>query len=57
MKITEVRATPLGSPLEEKLRWGAMSVGVKGGIIVSEPSAWASVASRSFAIRVASRVV
>ena len=35
MKITEVRATPLGSPLKEKLRWGAMSVGVKGGIIVS----------------------
>lgn len=35
MKITEVRATPLGSPLEEKLRWGAMAVGVKGGIIVT----------------------
>lgn len=35
MKITEVRATPLGSPLDEKLRWGAMSVGIKGGIIVS----------------------
>lgn len=34
MKITEVRATPLGSPLQEKLRWGAMAVGVKGGIIV-----------------------
>lgn len=35
MKITEVRATPLGTPLQEKLRWGAMEVGVKGGIIVA----------------------
>jgi D-galactarolactone cycloisomerase len=34
MRITGVRATPLASPLEEKLRWGAMEVGVKGGIIV-----------------------
>lgn len=34
MIITEVRATPLASPLEEKLRWGAMTVGVKGGIVV-----------------------
>lgn len=34
MKITEVVAIPLASPLEEKLRWGAMVVGVKGGIIV-----------------------
>lgn len=35
MKITGIRATPLGTPLEEKLRWGAMAVGVKGGIIVA----------------------
>jgi D-galactarolactone cycloisomerase len=34
MKITEVVAVPLASPLEEKLRWGAMVVGVKGGILV-----------------------
>jgi len=34
MKITDVQATPLASPLEEKLRWGAMVVGVKGGIVV-----------------------
>ncbi|WP_433618096.1 mandelate racemase/muconate lactonizing enzyme family protein [Dactylosporangium sp. CA-139114] len=34
MKITAVTATPLGSPLQEQLRWGAMAVGVKGGIIV-----------------------
>lgn len=34
MKITEVVALPLASPLEEKLRWGAMVVGVKGGIVV-----------------------
>lgn len=34
MKITEVVAMPLASPLEEKLRWGAMVVGVKGGIVV-----------------------
>ncbi|MGI9658687.1 MAG: mandelate racemase/muconate lactonizing enzyme family protein [Gaiellaceae bacterium] len=34
MKITSVRATPLALPLEERLRWGAMTVGVKGGIVV-----------------------
>lgn len=34
MKITAVTASPLASPLDEKLRWGAMVVGVKGGIIV-----------------------
>lgn len=34
MKITGVRAFPLASRLAEKLRWGAMAVGVKGGIIV-----------------------
>src|SRR6478672_10298743 len=34
MKITDVRAFPLGSPLEEALRWGAMAVNVKGGIVV-----------------------
>ncbi|GAA1567412.1 arabinonate dehydratase [Dactylosporangium maewongense] len=34
MKITAVTATPLGSPLQEQLRWGAMAVGVKGGIVV-----------------------
>lgn len=35
MKITGVRATPLGSPLVEELRWGAMSVHIKGGVIVT----------------------
>ncbi|MGH3631891.1 MAG: mandelate racemase/muconate lactonizing enzyme family protein, partial [Sciscionella sp.] len=34
MKITSVRAVPLGSPLAEPLRWGAMEVGIKGGIVV-----------------------
>ncbi|MHA6793007.1 mandelate racemase/muconate lactonizing enzyme family protein [Pseudonocardia bannensis] len=34
MKITAVEATPLGSPLDEPLRWGAMVVGTKGGIVV-----------------------
>lgn len=34
MKITEVRAIPLASPLEEPLQWGAMVVNVKGGIVV-----------------------
>lgn len=34
MRITGVSATPLGSPLEEELRWGAMAVHVKGGIVV-----------------------
>ena len=34
MKITEVRATPLASALDEQLRWGAMTVTTKGGIIV-----------------------
>jgi L-alanine-DL-glutamate epimerase-like enolase superfamily enzyme len=34
MKITHVEATPLGSPLDQRLRWGAMTVGVKGGVIV-----------------------
>lgn len=35
MKIVDVRATPLGTQLHEKLRWGAMAVGTKGGIIVA----------------------
>jgi D-galactarolactone cycloisomerase len=34
MKITEVVALPLATPLGEKLRWGAMVVSVKGGIVV-----------------------
>jgi D-galactarolactone cycloisomerase len=34
MRITGVTATPLGSPLDEELRWGAMAVKVKGGIVV-----------------------
>ncbi|WP_375492600.1 mandelate racemase/muconate lactonizing enzyme family protein [uncultured Jatrophihabitans sp.] len=34
MKITGVRAVPLGSPLAQPLRWGAMTVDVKGGILV-----------------------
>jgi D-galactarolactone cycloisomerase len=34
MKITDIRATPLATPLEKPLRWGAMTVGVKGGIVV-----------------------
>lgn len=34
MKITSVTATPLGVPLDEELRWGAMAVKVKGGIVV-----------------------
>ena len=34
MKITNVRAYPVGLPLTEKLRWGAMSVSTKGGIVV-----------------------
>lgn len=34
MRITGVTATPLGTPLDEGLRWGAMTVHVKGGIIV-----------------------
>ncbi|HEV7823577.1 MAG TPA: mandelate racemase/muconate lactonizing enzyme family protein [Mycobacteriales bacterium] len=34
MRITGVTATPLGSPLDEELRWGAMAVRVKGGIVV-----------------------
>lgn len=34
MRITEVTATPLASPLDEELRWGAMTVRSKGGIIV-----------------------
>src|SRR5688500_13544213 len=34
MKITSVTAVPLGVPLDEELRWGAMAVNVKGGIIV-----------------------
>jgi D-galactarolactone cycloisomerase len=34
MKITGVTALPLASPLEQELRWGAMTVGVKGGIVV-----------------------
>lgn len=34
MKIVNVLAYPAGLPLEENLRWGAMSVSTKGGIIV-----------------------
>ncbi|WP_433087428.1 mandelate racemase/muconate lactonizing enzyme family protein [Dactylosporangium sp. CA-052675] len=34
MKIAGVRAYPVGLPLEEELRWGAMAVTTKGGIIV-----------------------
>lgn len=34
MKITRIEAIPLGYPLDEPLRWGAMVVHVKGGIIV-----------------------
>lgn len=34
MKITNVEAIPLGERLSEPLRWGAMEVTVKGGIIV-----------------------
>ena len=34
MKITNVVAYPVGVPLKENLRWGAMSVSTKGGIIV-----------------------
>jgi hypothetical protein len=34
MKIVSVVAYPVGLPLEENLRWGAMSVSTKGGIIV-----------------------
>jgi D-galactarolactone cycloisomerase len=34
MKITEVTAFPVGVALDEPLRWGAMVVGSKGGIVV-----------------------
>ena len=34
MKIVSVTAYPAGLPLEENLRWGAMSVSTKGGIVV-----------------------
>ena len=34
MRIESVRAYPVGLPLEEELRWGAMSVRTKGGIVV-----------------------
>lgn len=34
MKIESVRAFPVGVPLEEELRWGAMAVSTKGGIII-----------------------
>lgn len=34
MKITDVRAFPLGVKLDQPLRWGSMEVNVKGGIIV-----------------------
>jgi D-galactarolactone cycloisomerase len=34
MKITNVEATPMALPLDERLRWGAMTVAVKGGIVV-----------------------
>ena len=34
MKITGIEARPLATALQERLRWGAMTVGVKGGIVV-----------------------
>ena len=34
MKITEVKAFPVGVALDEALQWGAMKVEVKGGILV-----------------------
>jgi L-alanine-DL-glutamate epimerase-like enolase superfamily enzyme len=34
VKITSVKSYPLGSPLDEPLRWGAMVVNTKGGIVV-----------------------
>ncbi|WP_085894336.1 MULTISPECIES: mandelate racemase/muconate lactonizing enzyme family protein [unclassified Nocardioides] len=34
MKIETVKAYPVGLPLAEDLRWGAMSVSTKGGIVV-----------------------
>jgi L-alanine-DL-glutamate epimerase-like enolase superfamily enzyme len=34
VKITSVKSYPLGSPLDEPLRWGAMMVTTKGGIVV-----------------------
>ncbi|TFD73616.1 mandelate racemase/muconate lactonizing enzyme family protein [Cryobacterium gelidum] len=34
MKITEVTAFPVGVALDEPLRWGAMAVNSKGGIVV-----------------------
>lgn len=34
MKIAGVRAYPVGLPLAEELRWGAMAVSTKGGVIV-----------------------
>lgn len=34
MKIESVKAYPVGLPLAENLRWGAMSVSTKGGIVV-----------------------
>jgi L-alanine-DL-glutamate epimerase-like enolase superfamily enzyme len=34
MKIIGVEAVPLARPLAENLRWGAMEVSVKGGIVV-----------------------
>jgi D-galactarolactone cycloisomerase len=34
MKIESVKAYPVGLPLAEALRWGAMSVSTKGGIVV-----------------------
>lgn len=38
MKIADVRAYPVGVPLEEELRWGAMAVRTKGGIVVEVES-------------------
>jgi L-alanine-DL-glutamate epimerase-like enolase superfamily enzyme len=35
MKITTIEATPVSIPLDEPLRWGAMTVGVKGGVVVT----------------------
>lgn len=50
MKITGVDATPLASPLDERLRWGAMTVGVKGGIIVrvTTDEGWVGVGEAGF---------
>lgn len=50
MKITGVDATPLASPLRERLRWGAMTVGVKGGIVVrvTTDEGWVGIGEAGF---------